>query len=105
MISAIYIIFTLLLDFYCSYLIKSNYNNLTIFFPMLTIASLIVIKSLIKNNNVLLIVFFLLGIFYDLIYSFSFPINSILFLLIGFILNKYYAKKSFLFLIFFPLPL
>ena len=91
MISLIIIIISLLLDGYLNNILPSFI--LSLFTPMLTLISVIIIYPLFKKNNKrYLITIFITGIVYDLLYTNLLFYNGVLFLLLG-LLNIYINKK------------
>ena len=81
----IIIIITIILDYLLSYFIPSYFNNLTLFYPMLTLTLVIFLHN--KTSNYLKTIF-IIGFIYDLLFSYIFFFNSLIFLLFGKLVKK-----------------
>ena len=91
MISIIIIVISLILDGYLNNILPSF--NLSLFTPMLTLISVIIVYPLFKKNyKKYLITIFITGIVYDLLYTNLLFYNGVLFLLLG-LLNIYINRK------------
>ncbi len=81
----IIIIITIILDYLLSYFIPSYFNNLTLFYPMLTLTLVIFLHN--KTSNYFKTIF-IIGFIYDLLFSYIFLFNSLIFLLFGKLVKK-----------------
>ena len=81
------ILLTILLDYLTSYFIPVYFNQINLFFPMLTLTFLVFYFKKSKSKKYLKIVF-IAGILYDLFFSYIFLFNTLVFLLFGKILLK-----------------
>ena len=89
----IFVIISLLLDGIINNLLP--FINLSLFTPLLTLISLIIIYPLyIKKEKEYLITLFITGIIYDLLYTNQLFLNGVIFLLIGIIVMNLYNKIS-----------
>ena len=79
------IIITIILDYLLSYFIPSYFNNLTLFYPMLTLTLVIFLHDKTKNYFKTI---FIIGFIYDLLFSYIFLFNSLIFLLFGKLVKK-----------------
>ena len=84
-----YIVFfiTIILDFLMTYFIPSYFNNLNLFYPMLTLTLIVFMYNRIENKKYFRIIF-ISGFVYDLLFSYIFLFNSLIFLLFGKIIKK-----------------
>lgn len=83
------LIVSFILDWIFTNIFSYQYNNLSLFTPLITIVSLFLIYPLFKKNkNRYFITLFIVGIIYDLLFTNLIIINRFLFLLIGYI-SKY----------------
>ncbi len=85
MIALIFI--TFLIDFLISYFIPFNFNNLNYFYPMLLIVLIVYLYKKIDDKKYLKLVL-IIGIIYDLLYSYIFILNALIFLLFAKIIKK-----------------
>jgi len=83
----IIILIIIFLDYLISYFIPSYFNELNLFFPMLTLTFLVFYFKKNKTKNYLKTVF-ITGLIYDLLFSYIFLFNTLVFLLFGKILLK-----------------
>jgi len=83
----IIILITIIIDFLISYFIPIYFNNLNIFYPMLTLTFLIYYFKKTTNKKYLKIVL-ITGLLYDILFSYLFLFNTIIFLLFSKILIK-----------------
>ena len=79
------VIIVILLDFLLSYFIPNYFNNLNYFYPMLTLTFLVYCYKKNKNYNKIIII---TGLIYDLLFSYIFLFNTLIFLLFSKILKK-----------------
>ena len=87
----IFIIISLILDGIINNLLP--YINLSLFTPLLTLISIIIIYPLyIKRKKEYLLTLFITGILYDLLYTNQLFLNGIVFVLIGIIIINLYNK-------------
>ncbi len=87
----IFIVISVLLDGIVNNIIP--FINLSIFTPLLTLMSIIIIYPLyIKKKKEYLITIFVTGIIYDLLYTNQLFLNAIVFLIIGLIIIYLYKK-------------
>jgi len=87
----IFIIISLILDGIMNNLLP--FINLSLFTPLLTLISIIIIYPLyIKKEKEYLITIFVTGIIYDLLYTNQLFLNGIIFILIGLIIMNLYKK-------------
>ena len=90
MISLI-IIISFILDWIINNIVNYQYNNLSLFTPLLTIVCIFLIYPLFKKKkNNYFIVLFIIGIIYDLLFTNLIIVNRFLFLLIGYITKYIY---------------
>ncbi len=83
------IIISFILDWIINNIVNYQYNNLSLFTPLLTIVSIFLIYPLFKKKkNNYFIVLFIIGIIYDLLFTNLIIVNRLLFLLVGYI-SKY----------------
>jgi len=82
----IVIIVCLFLDFILSYFLPSYFNQLNLFYPMLTLTFLIYYYQKKSNNYIKIVIF--TGILYDLFFSYICLFNVLMFLAISKILKK-----------------
>lgn len=83
----ILMIISISLDYLISYFIPNYFNNLNLFFPMLTLTYIVYLYKKINIKKYYKIVF-ITGIIYDLLFSYLFLFNSLVFLLFAKILTK-----------------
>ena len=76
------LIIIILLDGIIIYIFPANFQNLSYFYPMLTVSSIAVIYHYIKKKDYFKKVF-IMGIFYDLLYYNIFLYNAFIFLLLA----------------------
>ncbi|MBR3661133.1 MAG: hypothetical protein IKN63_04420 [Bacilli bacterium] len=83
----IYIIglIVIIIDYLISYFIPIYFNNLNYFFPMLTLTFLVFIF---KKNKDYIKLSIMIGIIYDLLFSYIFLFNTLIFVLFAKILKK-----------------
>ena len=81
------IIITLLLDYLLIYFTSSNFNQITLFYPMLTLTLIVFLYKKEEIKKYFKIVF-LIGLFYDILFSYLFLFNSLIFLLFAKIMKK-----------------
>ena len=81
------IIITLLLDYLLIYFTSSNFNQITLFYPMLTLTLIVFLYKKVEIKKYFKIVF-LIGLFYDILFSYLFLFNSLIFLLFAKIMKK-----------------
>ena len=81
------ILIVILCDFLISYFIPLPFNELNYFYPMLTLTFLVFYFKKSKTKNYLKLVF-ITGIIYDLLFSYIFLFNTLIFLLFAKILYK-----------------
>jgi rod shape-determining protein MreD len=87
----IFIIISLILDGIMNNLLP--FINLSLFTPLLTIISIIIIYPLyIKKEKKYLITIFVTGIIYDLLYTNQLFLNGVIFILIGLVIMNLYKK-------------
>ena len=80
------IIFVLMLDFFISYFLPSYFNSFS-YFPLFTLTFLVFYFKKSKSKNYLKHVL-ITGFFYDLLFSYVFLFNTLIFLLFGKFLIK-----------------
>lgn len=85
----ILIFFVILLDYLLIYFIPSYFNNLYLFYPMLTLTLTVFLYKKVDNKNYLKTVF-LIGIIYDFLFSYIFLFNSLIFLMFAKLIKKIY---------------
>lgn len=78
---------TIIIDYLLSYFIPSYFNNINCFYPMLTLTLIVFLYKKINNKDYLKLIF-LIGFLYDLVFSYIFLFNSLIFLLFGKIIKK-----------------
>ena len=78
---------TLILDYLISYSLNITFNNLSIFYPMLTLTLIIFLYHKLPNKYYLKYTF-IIGFIYDLLFSYIFILNALIFLLFAKILKK-----------------
>ncbi|MCI5702105.1 MAG: rod shape-determining protein MreD [Erysipelotrichaceae bacterium] len=83
----ILIIITFLIDYLLSYFIPITFNNLNYFYPMLLIVLIVYLYNKIPRKKYLKTIL-ILGIIYDLLYSYIFLFNTLVFLLFTNIIKK-----------------
>ena len=94
------IIFIMMLSFFLEGIV-SNYVPISrnLFIPLFSIISLILIYPFCLNKNSLFLKYsFALGLFYDIVFTNTFILNGIIFLLIGLIIikiNSYFSNNVF----------
>lgn len=97
MVSNIILIFSFLLDGILSNFLPFMTSDLSIFTPLLTVTSLVIIYPFYKKNNKkFLITAFILGIIYDLFYTNLLLLNGFIFLVLGeiiILLNKEFGDS------------
>ena len=71
------IIITLLLDYLLIYFTSSNFNQITLFYPMLTLTLIVFLYKKVEIKKYFKIVF-LIGFFYDILFSYLFLFNSLI---------------------------
>lgn len=79
----------ILLDYLLIYFIPSYFNNLNLFYPMLTLTLIVFLYKKIHNKNYLKIVF-LIGLIYDILFSYIFLFNCLMFLMFAKLIKKIY---------------
>ncbi len=90
----IYLIISSVIDILLSTNITNEYQNINYFFPLILISSIPISYTLIKQKKLFFILLIILGILYDLLYSNVPLINLYYFLLVGLLINIYYANKK-----------
>ena len=88
----IYFLITIILDFVFSLFISSTYQDISIFFPVLFIASVPVLYHLLNNKKLFLFLLVIIGIIYDFLFSDIFLVNSYYFILYGLFVYSYYQN-------------
>ena len=93
MIAVIIMVLSLLLDGILSNFTSYMKGDLTLFYPMLTLVSLIVIYPFFqKNKKRYLLSAFILGIGYDLFYTNLFIFNGVIFVIMAFLIIFIYKN-------------
>lgn len=91
MISSIIIVISMILDGILTNYLPYMTSDLSLFTPLLTITSLVVIYPLFyKEKKKYLITLFILGIVYDLFYTNLLFLDGLIFLCLGFMVMKIY---------------
>ena len=91
MISSIIIVLSLILDGILTNYLPFMESDLSLFTPLLTTTSLVLIYPLFyKQQKKYLIIVFILGIIYDLFYTNLLFFNGLIFLFLGFLIIKIY---------------
>ena len=80
------IFLTILFDYLLTFLIPS-YNNLNLLYPMLTIVLIVFLHKKISNKKYLKLIF-IIGFIYDILFSYIFLFNSLIFLSFAKIIKK-----------------
>ncbi len=93
MTSFIYILFTIFISNIITNLLPYSYYNLSMFFPMFIVISLIIIYFLMKNKYIYIVSCTIIGIITDFLYN-PFFINSYIFLFISLIIILFYNKRN-----------
>ena len=83
----IIIFICIILDFLISFTIPNYFNNLNLFYPMLTLTFLVFLYKKVHGKKYYKIII-MAGICYDLIFSYIFLFHTLIFLLFAKILNK-----------------
>ncbi len=83
----IIILITIGLDYLITYFIPSYFNNLNLFYPMLTLTLIIFLYNKLDNKKYFQTIF-ITGLIYDFLFSYIFLFNSLVFLLFGKIIKK-----------------
>ncbi len=83
----ILILITIILDFLLTYFIPSYFNNLNLFYPMFTLTLVVFLYNKIDKNKYFKTIF-IMGVIYDLLFSYIFLFNSLIFYLFGKIIEK-----------------
>ena len=83
----ILIIITIALDFLISYFFPSYFNNINLFYPMLTLTLIVFLYNKVEKKDYFKMIF-ITGFLYDLIFSYIFFFHSLVFLLFGKMLKK-----------------
>lgn len=83
----IYTIISFLLDGFMSNHINNSLTNYSIFNTLYTIIALVIIFNYFENDKKYLSILIVTGILFDLVYTNSFPINTIIFIIIYFLLK------------------
>ena len=83
----IIILITIILDFLITYFVPSYFNNLNLFYPMLTLTLIIYLYSKIENKKYFQTIF-ITGLIYDFLFSYILLFNSLVFLIFGKIVKK-----------------
>lgn len=95
-IAIIILIISFLLDGILTNFLPYGVGNLSLFTPLLTIVSIVVIYSFFYHKeNIYYIIAFILGIIYDLFYTNLLFLNGFLFLLIAVFITKIYKLVGF----------
>lgn len=96
MLALIIIIISFLLDGILSNFLPFMVNDLSLFTPLLTLTSLIIIYPLYrKKEKQYFLTLFITGILFDLFYTNLFLLNALIYLAIGFILKIIYKNTGF----------
>lgn len=91
MISSIIIVLSLILDGILTNYLPFMESDLSLFTPLLTVTSLVLIYPLLyKQQKRYFITIFILGIIYDLFYTNLLFFNGLIFLFLGFVIIKIY---------------
>jgi len=83
----IIILITIILDYLLIYLIPSFFNNLNLLYPMLTLTLIVFLYKKIPNKKYFKLIF-IIGFIYDILFSYIFLFNSLVFLLFSKMLKK-----------------
>lgn len=91
MISSIIIVLSLILDGILTNYLPFMESNLSLFTPLLTLTSIVLIFPLFyKEKKKYLIIVFILGMIYDLFYTNLLFADGLIFLCLGFLITKIY---------------
>ena len=83
----ILITITIILDYFFSYFSLNTFNNLSCFFPMFTLTLIIYLYNIISHKKYFKTIF-TIGLIYDLLFSYIFLFNALIFLMFGKIIKK-----------------
>ena len=91
------ILITISLDFLITYFIPSYFNNLNLFYPMLTLTLIVFLYQKVENKKYFQTVF-ITGLIYDFLFSYILLFNSLVFLMFAKIIKKVdkYIRCNFL---------
>lgn len=81
------IFISILLDDLLIYFIPSYFNHLTLFYPMFTLTLIIFLYKKVENKKYFKLVF-MIGFIYDLLFSYLFLFNSLIFFMFGKMMKK-----------------
>ena len=83
----IHLIFSFILDAFTSLYLNFSIETVSIFKTIYTIISLVLIYNYFKNKNKYIIVLIISGILFDIVYTNTFILNIIIFVVIYLIIN------------------
>ena len=83
----ILILITILLDTILSYFIPIYFNKLNYFFPLLTLTLIVFLYGKVKDKYYFRLVF-IMGFLYDILFSYIFLFNSLVFLILAKFIKK-----------------
>ena len=83
----ILVLITILIDYLLIYFIPSYFNNINFLYPMLTITLIVYLYKKTDNKKYFKTVF-LTGLLYDIVFSYIFLFNSLIFLMFAKIIKK-----------------
>lgn len=81
------IISTIILDYLLIYFLPSFFNQISLFYPMLTLTLIVFLYKKFDNKKYFKLVF-IIGFIYDLLFSYIFLFNSLIFLMFAKIIKK-----------------
>lgn len=81
------IILTIILDYLLIYFLPSFFNQISLFYPMLTLTLIVFLYKKIDNKKYFKLVF-IIGFIYDLLFSYIFLFNSLIFLMFAKVIKK-----------------
>lgn len=93
--SSLIFIISFILEGILSLYLPFSINDLNIYYPSLVLVSIIVLYPIFKNKrkiNLYYIIIIIIGLLYDLVYTDTLLVNSLLFFISVLIIDKYYSK-------------
>ena len=86
-VSIIYLLFSFILEGFMSNIFSSTLSNISIFSTIYTVVAIVVIYPYFVNEKKFFLLIGIFGFFFDVVYTSTFPLNLIFFLLIGLVVK------------------
>ncbi len=86
-VSIIYLLFSFILEGFMSNIFSSTLSNISIFSTIYTVVAIVVIYPYFVNEKKFFLLIGIFGFLFDVVYTSTFPLNLIIFLLIGLVVK------------------